>query len=159
MASRMTSPWFLSTSWASGALIPGGRPTAVDLAVTSGLKPDMVVHSAQDGSVSIVEYEARKREYLDTEKQCRDAGMAFAPFVLEAHGGGVGPTGRRVCGFIASAAAVTTGTEVEVSAAKLLRRISVALQRENARAVLRRMPGDNEPGPGAYPEAWGDEEA
>ena len=97
---------------------PDGRPTAVDFAVTSGLKPDMVVHSAQDGSVSIVEYEARKREYLDTEKQCRDAGMTFAPFVLEAHGGGVGPTGRRVCGFIASAAAATTGTEVEVSAAQ-----------------------------------------
>ena len=57
------------------------------------------------------------------------------------------------------AAGGSTGTEVEVSAAKLLRRISVALQRENARAVLRRMPGDNEPGPGAYPEAWGDEEA
>ena len=43
---------------------------------------------------------------------------------------------------------------MEVQAASLLRRISISVHRENARAVLRRLPGAGAPTLGTAPEAW-----
>ena len=102
-------------------------------------------------------YEEFKREYMETQARCKDQGSGFLPFVLEAHGGGVGPTARRVCARLAKGAAAKDNTEVEEQATSLLRRISIAVHRENARAVLKRLPGLPEHAPGPNPEAWGED--
>ena len=133
---------------------PDGRPTAVDFAVSSGLRADVVACTAVDGSAVAAQYEDRKRNYLDTDKQCASVGLAFSPFVLEAHGGGLGSTARQIAGFVASAGAAHQGGAVEIQAATLLRRISIALQRETARAVVRRLANAPGEAPTAYPEAW-----
>ena len=67
--------------------------------------------------------------------------LQFLPFVVEAHGRGFGPVARRVLGQVARAGAAREGEEVEVQAARLLRRMSISVHRENARATLRRLPG------------------
>ena len=58
---------------------------------------------------------------------------------------------------MARASAAKEGEEVEVQAAGLMRRISVSLMRENARSVLRRLPGLVHPASGSSPEAWADD--
>jgi hypothetical protein len=67
----------------------------------------------------------------------------------------LGAAARRICGFVAKSGAARDGEDVEVQAVSLLRCISILLQRENARAVLRRLP----PAPAqsqlvANPDAW-----
>ena len=133
---------------------PSGRGTAVDLAVSSGLRADLIPHSAVDGSVVAARYEEHKKEYLNTEQLCKDSGFDFLPFVIEAHGGGIGALGRRLCGFVASACATEEGEEVETTAVRLHRCLFIALQRETARAVLRPLSPAAEAEVPAYPQAW-----
>ncbi len=102
------------------------------------------------------QYEEFKRHHSNTEDQRMAQGLRFAPFVVEAHGGGLGPVARRVCAIMAKAAGAKDGDEVEVQVAGLLRRISTSLQRENARAVLRRLAIISVPEPSPNPEAWGE---
>ena len=99
-------------------------------------------------------YEYYKRTYLDTQVQCSHQGFRFLPFVVEAHGGGLAICARRILSFIAKAGAARNGEEIEVEAAGLSRRISISLQRENARAVLRRLWPDGGITPAPDPGAW-----
>ena len=110
--------------------------------------------SATDPSSVWGQYEEFKRHHANTEDQCMAQGLRFAPFVVEAHGGGLGPVARRVCAIVAKAAGAKDGDEVEVQAAGLLRRISTSLQRENARAVLRRLAITSLPESSRNPEVW-----
>ena len=116
-----------------------GRAGAVDFAVTSGLRNDFLSVAAQEPAAVWGHYETFKRQYLGTEASCNERNIEFLPFVVEAHGGGLGPVARRVCASIAQAAAARAGEEVTNQAASLLRRITYSLHRENARAVLRRL--------------------
>ena len=102
-------------------------------------------------------YEEFKRRHQDTEELCLERGLLFQPFVAEAHGGGFGPVARRICGRVARAAAAISGEEVESKAADMLRRISTAIHRENARAVFRRMPLVEGGCVGPAPAAWAEE--
>ena len=133
---------------------PAGRGAAVDLAVTSGLQQEMIARSGMDSSAVLADYEEKKKNYLQTAQQCESAGFDFIPFVVEAHGGGLGCSGKRLCGFLASSAAVEQGQEVQESAGKLHRRLSVALQRETARAVLRRLHPSADARASACPQGW-----
>ena len=135
----------------------GGAPCAVDFAVTSGLRADCLATSSDDCGAVWGAYEEFKRQHLDTAKQCQDQGIAFEPFVLEAHGGGFGAIARRACSRVARAGAARAGDEVEVQATSLLRCISVSIHRENARAVLRRLPPGVAGRDGTCPEAWAEE--
>jgi hypothetical protein len=99
-------------------------------------------------------YEDHKRRHLGTEDDCKRQGLTFLPFVIEAHGGGLGPTARRVCSYVAKVGAAREGEEVEVQVANTMRRISISLQRENARAVLRRLGRPQQAPSGTAPEAW-----
>ena len=54
--------------------------------------------------------------------------------------------------------AAREGEAPEVTAASLLRRISISIHRENARAILRRMPSGASTPPAPAPEAWGEDE-
>ena len=59
-------------------------PAAFDLAVTSGLRGDVLAASAADGSRASAAYEARKRSHQHTEAQCDAQGLQFVPLVAEA---------------------------------------------------------------------------
>jgi len=133
---------------------PGGGPHAIDVAVSSGLKVDAILRSAIDPASVWGHYEDFKRHHASTEAQRRAQGLTFLLFVVEAHGGGLGPIARRVCAIVAKAAGAKDGDEVDVQAAGLLRRISTSLQRENARAVLRRLATTSVPEPSPNPAAW-----
>ena len=129
----------------------------VDFVVSSGMRSDRIAAAAANPSIVWGQYETFKRNHLNTEEECSRQGLAFLPVVIEAHGGGVGPVARRVVGNLAKARAAKEGEEVEASAADPLRRISISLQRENARAVLRRMPVTAAAPAVSRPEAWGED--
>ena len=131
---------------------------AVDFAVSSGLRSDHIAMSADSPSAIWGHYEDFKRNYLNTEEACSGQGLSFLPFVVEAHGGGLGPTARRVVGHLAKHAAAREGEAPEVSAASIVRRISISTHRENARAILRRLPSGAPTPPAPAPEAWGEDD-
>ena len=96
----------------------------------------MVAASARDGGQACAVYEDRKRSHQNTAAMCRDQGLQFVPLVC---GGGWGPearkTWRTLGGFIAARTGQAPGTATE----HLRQFLSVTLQRELARAVLRRL--------------------
>ena len=130
---------------------------AVDFAVTSGLRDDLVNEARQDPAAVWGCYEDLKRSYKDTAAECQRQGLTFLPFVVEAHGGGFGPMARRVVAHIAKAGAATEGEEVERQAANTVRRMSCSVHRENARAVLRRFPAPPTGFAASGPEAWAED--
>ena len=115
-----------------------GVPAALDLAVTSGLKPDMVNKSAEDGSSAVTAYETFKRCYLDTETTCQEEGFNFIPLVCEADGGGWGPAANAVWSELAKRKSVMTGEHSSITATHLRQSLSLILHKENARAIQRR---------------------
>ena len=115
-----------------------GMPAAFDFAVTSGLRDDCLHNAASDADAHLLQYEAFKCSYLDTEAQCQDEGVSFIPMVVDACGGGWGPEARKVWTQLAKATALTSGELESTSAVQALQRMSLTLHRENARAVLRR---------------------
>ena len=65
-----------------------GFPAALDFAATSGMRTDVLEHSARDGSAAAQLYEGKKRAFLDTAAHCSQEGFSFVPMVVESHGGG-----------------------------------------------------------------------
>ena len=113
------------------------RPADVWVAHRAGA---VLAESARSGSAAVEAYEARKRTYLHTEQHCSAEGLQFFPLVAEACGGGWGPTAidtwRTLGGLLAARSGDTPGAQTD----RLLQSLAVTLQRENARAVLRRLP-------------------
>ena len=129
-----------------------GSPMALDFAATSGMQTGLLRQSADEPSSAIVAYEERKREFRPegepdtTEALCCQQGFSFVPMVVEAHGGGMGTQFRQVLDSIAKQTAAVTGLRSDFCSSLIAQRISVTLQRENARAILRRLserPDDN----------------
>ena len=123
--------------------LPGfrlGSRAALDFAVSSGLRIGSVFQSADDGCSATLAYEARKRAHLDTDRLCRDVGVLFLPMVIEASGGAWGPTARSVWSEVARAAALLTGVPASSKAEEIGQLLSVILHRENALAIIRRVP-------------------
>ena len=85
-----------------------------------------------------LQYEKHKQKYRDTAKCCGDAGFRFVPLILEAHGGGFSPTLRGVLDWVARQTAAAHNEDPGSVSLRLAQRISCALHRENARAVLER---------------------
>ena len=92
------------------------------------------------------EYAQKKRDYLSTKKKCADQNFDFVPLVIEAHGGGWSPT----VGSLLTAAAKRADARFAVqhtwgqsTAALWSQVLSVSIQRQTAKATLRRdAPGD-----------------
>ena len=135
-----------------------GGAVALDFAVTCGLRATELYHSATDPSHSLVEYENFKREYLSTAQQCEQQHLQFTPMVVEAHGGSWGPAAKETFKAIARAFADQSGTPVCVASAELAQRISITLERENARAILRRLVVAEESRCMINSAAWDDDE-
>ena len=113
-------------------------PAAFDFAVTSGLRQGFVSASAASGSRATEEYETRKRVYQRTQEACAAVGLQFVPLIAEACGGGWGPAAMQTWETLAEALATRTGETAAAEKVKLLQALSITLQRENARAVVRR---------------------
>ena len=67
----------------------------------------------------------------------------FIPVVAEAHGGGWGQEAHRVWNALAKQKCSITGERESHVASMLLQSLGIILQRENARAILRRWPTAN----------------
>ena len=130
---------------------PQNRPTALDFAVTSGLRSDLWRQVAETPNHVFEFYEHYKRSYKDTERLCEDQGFAFLPMVMEAHSGAWSPSARRAWGFVARNMSAAWNEGQEPSSLKLAQRLCCSLQRENARAVLRRLA---EADPGQVVGTW-----
>ena len=122
--------------WLAGSDAQGAQ--AIDFAVTSGLRSPCL--GATDGDIASVfaDYEDHKRAYKDTDAQCRRQGLTFVPFIVDAHAGGLSPLARRTVDSCAKEVAATLHLQPAAVALRITQRISCSLQRESARAVLRR---------------------
>jgi hypothetical protein len=116
-----------------------GVPAALDFAVTSGLRTDLLAASAANPETAAERYEEQKRQFLDTARGCAAAGITFIPMVAEAHGGSWGKEARRAFAILAKRAADASGEDPATVAEEHTQRLSLLLQKENARAVLRRL--------------------
>ena len=114
--------------------------TALDFAVTSGLRTCLLTQSASDASAAVNAYATSKRSHLNTEEQCQEEGITFIPMIVDGAGGGWGDDAERVCATLARAIANNTSGETSQTSADLYQSLSLILHREGARAVLRRLP-------------------
>jgi hypothetical protein len=117
-----------------------GKGEALDFAVTSGMRSDLVRQVVGLPESVFQQYEQTKREYKQTHRLCSDAGFLFVPMVVEAHAGGWSKTARVVLDWIAAQGAAVHHENPSTVSLKIAQRISCVLHRENARAVLRRTP-------------------
>ena len=115
-----------------------GKPEALDFAVCSGLRADLLRESTVTPELLQSRYEKFKREHDATEVSCQQAGIHFVPMVIEGHGGSWSPLARKVLDWMALAVAAATREPHSVAALRIAQRVSATLQRESARAVLRR---------------------
>ena len=111
-----------------------------DLAVTSGLRCGSTASSASDGSHACAAYEERKRNHLQTAALCREQGLQFIPLIAEAVSGGWGREAMKAWRQLGALLANRTGETASTCTEHLLQCLSVTLQRENARAVIQRLP-------------------
>ena len=115
-------------------------PQALDFAVSSGLRDPQPGAGENDVASLFAEYEEHKRSYKETEAQCQRQGLSFTPFVVEAHAGGISPLARRALDTLSNDIAAATHSMPAAVSLKIAQRISCSLQRESARAIIRRQP-------------------
>ena len=72
-----------------------GGSAALDFAVTSGLRTDLLEQTAAKGSSCLTSYEALKNNFMNTAAHCASQGIAFVSMVHEAHCGACGPTATK----------------------------------------------------------------
>ena len=123
------------------SFLAGGMDSQRLWTLLFGLRTNVIDRVATDGSAAVVAYEHRKRSHLGTEDLCSQEGFSFIPLVVEAHGGSWGFEARKAFSNIALRATATSGESSAVAVDKLTQRLCCLLQRENARAVLKRLPG------------------
>ena len=111
----------------------------MDFAVTSGIRQSTAQASIQDPSSAVTAYEDFKRNHLDTARLCNEEGLSFVPVVVEANGGLWGPSARKIFSELAKTRSVHSGEQKDKILGQLYQKLDVVLQRENSRAILRRM--------------------
>ena len=117
-----------------------GGSAALDFAVTSGLRTDLLEQTAADGLSCLRAYEHTKNTFLDTASHCASEGIAFLPMVVEAHSGAWGPAAAKVWLRLGKAVSLVSGESTAVEALRALQNLGLTLHRETARAILRRTP-------------------
>ena len=115
-----------------------GVPVALDFAVTSGLRASAVTAAAHDASSTTRAYEDFKTSYLDTQTICINEGFNFIPMVMEAVGGGWGPSANKVFLELAKTKSLLTGDSINTTLTQIHQNLQLVLHKENARALLRR---------------------
>ena len=125
---------------------------ALDFACSSAMRSDYLQNVPDDPTRIFEQYEALKRTHNQTDQDCEAAGFDFTPMVVEAHSGAWSTTAKRVWDMIAKAQSASWNEDGDVSSLRIAQRLSIALHRENARAVLRRVPPEEETP--SSPSAW-----
>jgi hypothetical protein len=123
--------------------LPKGRKNraeALDFAVTSGMRADLFRACRENPGEVFERYEKIKREYKSTAAACESANFSFVPVIFEAHAGGWSSTARALMDHLAREASAWQREPLSVISLQTAQRISIALQRETARAVLKRLP-------------------
>ena len=115
----------------------GGRPAALDFAITSPTRPEVLKLSSNAAGAAATEYAQRKRSHMQTEADCSRQGILFVPMVAETTGGW-DPSALQVWKAIARAEGVRTGQRACAILERHLQSLSVAIRRAAALAVLRR---------------------
>ena len=114
-------------------------PAALDLAVTSGMRQGHLAATAADGGRATLDYEVRKCQHQNTFQLCSSEGLQFLPLLVEGCAGGWGPTATKTWHQLSAALSARSGESSSVEQQRLLQAFAIVLQRENARAVLRRL--------------------
>jgi hypothetical protein len=132
-----------------------GRGEAWDFAVTSGLRGDRM-RKGEDGARAVfADYEDFKKGYKDTNQQCEAQGIKFQPLILEAHGGGFSPALRDRLETVARRQRAVWSEGHEDAGLVIAQRISICLQAENARAIIRRLRTPEGGTRGSEEQDWG----
>ena len=119
--------------------VRGAIGQALDLACTSGLRADFLDVAREDAASVFGQYEHFKRTFKDTEAQCKEQHIKFTPLVFESHGGGWSPLARGVLDGFGKSLAACGWHGSEAATLRIAQRISCALHRGNAPAILRRL--------------------
>ena len=115
-----------------------GLPAALDFAVTSGLRADVMVQSTHDPLAAVSDYEDHKRSHHNTESDCQAVGIHFMPMVVDAVGGSWGPTATKFFSELAKFKASVSGELRNTTLNHFHQSLGITLHRENARAIHRR---------------------
>ena len=115
----------------------GGRPAALDFAVTCPCRQDLLRASGQTAGAAAALYASRKRAFLNTEADCERQGLRFVPMVAESSGGWRADALKTLQG-IARAQSTRTGQRTAQVLEIYLQRLSMCIRRANAIATLRR---------------------
>ncbi len=83
-------------------------------------------------------YEDFKNSHLDTRASCIVEGFNFTPMVVEAVGGGWGPSAIKVFYELAKSKSMLSGELKNQALSQLYQNLGIILHRENARSILRR---------------------
>ena len=115
-----------------------GRGQALDFACTSGLRTDLMQRVSETPNIVFEQYENLKRSFKDTARVCEEQGFEFIPMILEAHAGAWSPVARRIIDLVAKGQTATWNEPGNTSSLRIAQRLSTALHRDYARAILRR---------------------
>ena len=80
-------------------------------------------------------------ETASTSELCAQQGLCFVPMVIEAHAGAWGQSAKKVLASISRNAAASLKDSPDAVSLRIVQRLSIALHRENARAILKRCGG------------------
>ena len=119
---------------------PAHESEALDFACSSGLRAGLISRVALQAPIVFSEYEAFKKSFKDTEEQCQQQGFKFRPMIAEAHSGAWSASARALFDFITErlAASSSSNASKDLESLRFAQRLSITLQRENARAIARR---------------------
>ena len=112
-----------------------GRPGALDLTITSPL--NLTVFSKASVSAGSAAQAAESRKHQVNNEKCQELGWACIPLAIETYGCW-GTEARQCLCRIANHLAVRMGWSVSKATTSLYGRLSLALIRANARAILSR---------------------
>ena len=85
-----------------------------------------------------MERENTPGQFSDTGQLREAEDFQFTPMILEAHSGAWSPTARKVLDWLACGQSAAKGVPKEAVSLIIAQRLSIALHRENARAILKR---------------------
>ena len=126
----------------------------LDFAISSGMQSELFHPVAQTPGLVFQRYNDLKRSFQGTARTCEAQGFMFTPVVFEAHGGGWSPLARASIDWISKQLSLALNEDPAAVSLQIAQRISCTLQRENARAVLRRSAAPK--GSSFLPSGWED---
>ena len=128
-------PWCALLWLALAALRPSHRvpPRPAGLCGTLDIVGSMrtmrpgFYHRDEEMSGLFAGYEEYKSAYRDTGQQCAAQGITFFSFMIDAHGGGISPSGRRLSGDLVKESPASQHLEPAQVALRMVQRISCSM--------------------------------